>query len=61
MSRLSESPAGQQILTLTQAEHIEAYPLAAFQSALDLIDAHRRLTSRRKGLATAPAPAALIR
>lgn len=43
MTRLNETPAGQQILTLTQAERIEDRPVSCLNSALELLATHARL------------------
>lgn len=44
MLNLKDSPAGRQILTLTQADHIEAHPISSLNPSLDLIAKHRRLS-----------------
>ncbi|HTZ21413.1 MAG TPA: PhnD/SsuA/transferrin family substrate-binding protein [Opitutaceae bacterium] len=43
MHRLSESPAGQQILTLLQAQRIDEQPFSGLDSSLALLARHRRL------------------
>jgi phosphonate transport system substrate-binding protein len=43
MHRLSESPAGQQILTLLQSQRIDEQPLSCLDSSLALLAKHRRL------------------
>ena len=43
MTRLSESPAGQQILSLTQSDRFVARPVSCLDSALELLEQHHRL------------------
>ena len=43
MTRLSETPVGRQILTLTQADRIENHPISCLDSALELLATHARL------------------
>jgi phosphonate transport system substrate-binding protein len=43
MARLGETPAGQQILALTQAERIVDRPVSCLDNALELLAQHRRL------------------
>jgi len=50
MHLLSESPAGQQILTLLQAQRIDEQPFSCLESSLALLARHRQLS------AGAPAP-----
>lgn len=45
MERLRESPAGQQILTLIQAERVEEKPISCMDAAFALLSIHQRLTS----------------
>jgi hypothetical protein len=45
MGRLSDSPAGQQILTLLQADRIEVKPISCMSGAFELLSAHQRLSS----------------
>jgi hypothetical protein len=45
MGRLSDSPAGQQILTLLQADRIEEKPLSCLASAFELLSTHQRPSS----------------
>jgi len=53
MTQLSESPAGQQILALTQADRIQERPLSCLDSALELLATHRRLCSGTNSPGTA--------
>ena len=53
MSRLGENPAGQQILTLVQAEHIEDQPVSCLDSALELLARHERLCAGENNSNTA--------
>jgi phosphonate transport system substrate-binding protein len=48
MERLAETPAGRQILTLTQADRIEERPRSCLDSALELIATHRRLSGGKE-------------
>ncbi|MBI5385419.1 MAG: PhnD/SsuA/transferrin family substrate-binding protein [Verrucomicrobia bacterium] len=43
MAQLGESPAGQQILALTQAERLEDHPVSCLNSGLELLAKHQRL------------------
>jgi phosphonate transport system substrate-binding protein len=43
MARLNESPAGRQILMLTQADRIENHPVSCLDSALEMLATHERL------------------
>jgi len=43
MHRLSESPAGEQILTLLQSQRIDEQPLSGLDSSLALLAKHRQL------------------
>jgi phosphonate transport system substrate-binding protein len=43
MGRLSETPAGRQILTLTQADRINEFPVSVLDGALELLAQHERL------------------
>jgi phosphonate transport system substrate-binding protein len=45
MGRLRDSPAGQQILTLIQADRIEEKPISCMAGAFELLSAHQRLSS----------------
>jgi phosphonate transport system substrate-binding protein len=45
MEKLSESPAGQQILTLIQADRVEERPFSCITGAFGLLSTHQRLTS----------------
>ncbi len=62
MRHLSESPAGQQILTLLQSERIDEQPLSCLDASLALLARHHRLSaaapdaqSDHSALPTAPA------
>ncbi len=50
LKRLAESPAGRQILTLTQADRIEEWPLSCLDTALELLARHRRLCGGKKAV-----------
>jgi len=43
MSRMNETPAGQQILTLTQTDQIQEQPVSCLDSALALLARHEQL------------------
>jgi len=43
MARMSETPAGQQILVLTQSERIEEHPVSCLDSTLALLATHAKL------------------
>lgn len=45
MGRLSETPAGQQILTLIQADRVEEQPMSCLTGAFDLLSTHQNLIS----------------
>jgi hypothetical protein len=45
MGRLSETPAGQQILTLVQADRVEERPMACLSSAFELLSTYQSLSS----------------
>jgi hypothetical protein len=49
MRRLSESPAGRQILTLTHSDRIDEYPFSSLDSAFDLLSTHKRLSTAATG------------
>ena len=51
MSRLGDTPVGQQILMLTQSERIEEHPVSCLDSALKLIATHERLCDAKDGIA----------
>jgi phosphonate transport system substrate-binding protein len=55
MTRLSDSVAGQQILTLIQADRVEERPFSCMARAFELLSIHQRLTSS-EGKATGGAP-----
>lgn len=50
MQHLTESPAGQQILTLTQSDGIEERPLTCLDSVLELLSTHHRLGGDADGV-----------
>ncbi|MBI5382927.1 MAG: PhnD/SsuA/transferrin family substrate-binding protein [Opitutae bacterium] len=56
--RLNESPAGQQILTLTQSSRAEDFPVTVMHDTLELISLHRRLLAAAKSDAPAVGPPA---
>ena len=63
MHRLSESPAGQQILTLLQSQRIDEQPLSSLDSSLALLAKHRRLLAAAPGARpddSAPVPAPVV-
>jgi hypothetical protein len=43
VARLGETPVGQQILALTQADRIVDRPVSCLDSSLELLSQHRRL------------------
>lgn len=45
MGRLSDSPAGQQILTLIRADRVEEKPISCMAGAFELLATHERLSS----------------
>jgi hypothetical protein len=45
MGRLRDSPAGQQILTLLQADRVEEKPISCMAGAFELLSTHQRLSS----------------
>jgi phosphonate transport system substrate-binding protein len=47
MKQLHESPAGRQILTLTQASRLEPLPIACLDRSLELLQEHQRLLHSR--------------
>ena len=59
VARLGETPAGQQILALTQTERIVDRPVSCLDSTLELLAKHRRLgAAQKKGkVAAIPSPA----
>jgi ABC-type phosphate/phosphonate transport system substrate-binding protein len=64
MHRLSESPAGQQILTLLQAQRIDEQPFSCLNSSLALLAKYRQLcaaTTATPSTTPAPKPNALPR
>ncbi|MEZ4483390.1 MAG: hypothetical protein R2864_01935 [Syntrophotaleaceae bacterium] len=44
MEQLGDSPAGRQILTLTQSDRIEAHPISCMDGSVELLTKHRRLS-----------------
>jgi len=46
MGRLSDTPAGQQILTLIQADRVEERPITCLASAYELLSTHQLLSSK---------------
>ncbi len=58
MARLDQSPAGQQILALTQADRIEDRPGSCLDNALALLAKHHRLTDAANGNGGSPPVAA---
>jgi phosphonate transport system substrate-binding protein len=48
MRRLSDSPAGQQLLTLLQADSIEERPVSIVDKSLELVSTYNRLCAARK-------------
>lgn len=55
MTRLLESPAGRQILALTQSESIRDCPLSVLDSSLELLARHKRLCTEAVAAAS-PSP-----
>jgi phosphonate transport system substrate-binding protein len=45
MTRMGETPAGRQLLMLTQAERIEDHPVSCLDSAMELLATHAHLSA----------------
>ena len=56
MHRLSDSPAGQQILTLLQSQRIDEQPFSCLDSSLALLVKHRQLCAMAAPPPPTPAP-----
>ena len=52
MARLEDSPAGRQILALTQADRIEDHPISCLDDSLELLARHRQLFGETRTTAT---------
>ena len=55
-TRVHSVPSGQQILTVFQTERLEEHPLSAMNSALDLLETHRRLCGTNLTPLSTPQP-----
>lgn len=54
--RLADTPAGRQLLLLTQCEEVEAYPISCLDSSLALLDKHTRMFGAAKTRTKAAQP-----
>jgi ABC-type phosphate/phosphonate transport system substrate-binding protein len=57
-TRVQDSPAGQQILTVFQTERLEEHPAAVLDSAFALLERHRQLLGGTNSIGTHPTNAA---